>query len=155
MTRQNISSNTPWEEVVGYSRAVRVGNMVVVAGTVAADAEGNIQGVGDSYTQAVYIIQKIEHALKEAGSSLNDVVRTRLYVTNISHDWEGVAKAHAEFFGEVRPATTMVEVSRLIAPDYLVGDRSGGHNRGVSRQFPVVSRQFGTMDCCHPTRTLS
>lgn len=116
--RQNISSGTRWERLAGYSRAVRVGAVVHVSGTTATDENGQVVGA-DAYEQSVYIFQKIERALREAGASLADVVRTRIYVTDVAL-WEGPARAHAEFFGDIRPANTLIGGAQLVGPDYLV-----------------------------------
>lgn len=119
MQRKNVSSGTRWELILGYSRVVRLGDSVYVSGTTATDKEGNIVGVANPYAQTIQVIKNIQTALQAAGASLKDVVRTRMYVTDINN-WKKVGQAHAEFFKQIRPASTLVEVSRLINPEILV-----------------------------------
>lgn len=117
--RKNISSGAKWEDIIGYSRAVQLGNTLEISGTVALDENGEVVGKGDFYKQARYILQKVEKILSQGGFTMSDVVRTRMFVTDISH-WEEVGRAHGEFFGNVKPVTSMIQVSGFIEPDYLV-----------------------------------
>ena len=119
MKRTNYSSGAKWEDVVGYSRAVKIGNTIEITGTVAADDSSSLVGGNDAYEQTKFIIQKIEKVLQKAGASLKDVVRTRMFVTDISR-WEEYGKAHGEFFNDIKPCTSMIEVKGLIAPEYLI-----------------------------------
>ena len=119
MTRQRISSGTKWEQIAGYSRAIRAGNWIAVSGTTASDENSQVVSPGDVYGQTVYIFHKIERALKEAGATLDDVIRTRVYLVNIAH-WEQAARAHGEIFGQIRPANTLLQITALVDPAMLV-----------------------------------
>ncbi len=119
MPRTNYSSGAPWEEIVGYSRAVRIGSTIEITGTVAADENGNVVGIGDPYAQTKFILQKIEKVLAQAGATMNDVVRTRMFVTDISQ-WKEYGRAHSEIFQIIKPCTSMIEISKLIEPEYMI-----------------------------------